>query len=838
MSRTINSKKKYLTISLAASALMGLFLIQKPTMVQAADEPQTEVVQTKQQTSVVQTNKQSDFDKNGQPIVEYYQDYDAKPNDDNWPKQSDYKDAAPVQFLGINDLHGNIDTTGTAYIGAKNYKNSGTAERLAGYLNNAENDFHRRTNTDGSTGNTFRVEAGDMVGASPAMSSLLQDEPTMKALKAMGITIGTLGNHEFDEGLDEFNRILTGGKPKEGQFNKLEEEYPHENSDITMVVSNVVTDAGKTPFDWKPYLVKSFNYKNHTYNVGFIGVVTTEMPSLTFDKNLRGYKILDEADTIAKYEKLLRSQGVNAIVVLAHTAAYNKYDKATKTTSLTGASVDILKKLYQQDPDNSVDLYIAAHSHWYTNGRVGHTKIVQADSYARAFDDVIGYLDPKTDDFVPGSLTTHVYPVLSAQEAEYLTKHPDPRHPSTDGLTYDENDPSVKRVHDIVENAQEITKQITDAPVGKGTESVSKEESSTNHESSVGNLVVDSELAAAKSKNLSADFAITNAGGVRAGLQVEKNGDILWKSAQAVQPFGNRLQINQVTGQQLIDLMNSQGGSRWYMISGGKVVYTDSSDADHPLKTVVIYDSKGQVVDPNKNYNLVVNNYLADSVPLLHGTKKVADLDVDTDAFINYIKEQGVVTAPKVDRKQYVTPEKAKEILAELDKQKNPVQPVNPSQPTQPVEPSQPAQADDEKTNISAVIYESHNWNIHLMDENGHYLNIYHKSNDNKQYRFDAKKVVNGRLLYRLAGTSYWMPADYTATTQETKLSGTVHLPLVTGHPRWKVRLLNSEGQYVDQYLSTRSNWKVFGVKVIRGMVCYRLGNQNQWIPAKYARFR
>ncbi len=43
-------------------------------------------------------------------------------------------------------------------------------------------------------GNTFRVEAGDMVGASPATSSLLQDEPTMKSLKAMNVNIGTLGN--------------------------------------------------------------------------------------------------------------------------------------------------------------------------------------------------------------------------------------------------------------------------------------------------------------------------------------------------------------------------------------------------------------------------------------------------------------------------------------------------------------------------------------------------------------------------------------------------------------------------------------------------------------------
>jgi 5'-nucleotidase len=835
MKRTITHKSKYLAVSLAASALLSLFLVQKSTTVQA---------DVNSQAQVVQTNKHADFDQNGQPTVEYYQDYDAKPNDDRWPNASDYSNDAPVQFLGINDVHGNIDTTGTAYLGARQYRNSGTAERLAGYLDNAEKDFQRRTNSTNATGNTFRVEAGDMVGASPAMSSLLQDEPTMKVLKAMGINIGTLGNHEFDEGLDEFNRILTGGKPKKGQFNQLEENYPHEASGITMVVSNVTTDAGKTPFNWVPYLIKSFNYGGHTYKVGFIGVVTTDMPSLTFDKNLKGYKILDEADTIAKYEKLLRQQGVNAIVVLAHTASFNKYDKATKKTSLTGASVDILKKLYQEDPDNSVDLYIAAHSHWYTNGRVGHTKIVQADSYSRAFDDVVGYLDPKTDDFVPGSLISHVYPVLSAEEAQYLTTHLDKKHPSTDGLTYDANDPSVKKVHDIVANAEAITQKITEAPIGKGTQSISKAENSQNHESQIGDLVVDSELATAKAKKLAADFAITNAGGVRAGLQVEANGDILWKSAQAVQPFGNRLQINQVTGQQLLDLMNSQGGSRWYMISGGKYVYTDSGNADHPLKSVVIYDSKGQAIDPKKNYNLVVSNYLADSVPLLHNTKKVADLGVDTDTFIDYIKSQKTIAAPQTDRKEYVTPEKAQEILAELARKNNnsqpsqPTQPTNPVEPTKPVKPSpsvKPEQPAIKKLKLTAVL-QGRQHKIRLMDEKGHYLKRYYKSG--KKLHFDAKKKVKGHYIYRLAGTDYWLAAGNLVTNKERKISGKVHLPLISGHPHWRVHLLNSKGRRVKQTLRTRSNWKVFGVKLIRGQVCYRLGNQNQWILGKYVRFR
>ena len=94
----------------------------------------------------------------------------------------------------------------------------------------------------------------------------------------------------------------------------------------------------------------------------------------------------------------MQNQGVNAIVVLAHTGA------STYKGKTSGEAVDILKKLYQIDPNNSVDLYVAAHSHQYANGTVGRTKIVQANKFSMAYDDAIGYIDPKTNDFVNGSL--------------------------------------------------------------------------------------------------------------------------------------------------------------------------------------------------------------------------------------------------------------------------------------------------------------------------------------------------------------------------------------------------------------------------------------------------
>ena len=280
----------------------------------------------------------------------------------DWSDLAKYQGYVPVQILGINDFHGGLSKTGTAQIGDQTYQNTGTAERLAGSLNQAESDFKAAN----PAGTTIRVEAGDMVGASPANSALLQDESTMHALKAMHIEYGTLGNHEFDEGLGEFNRIVIGGQPTK-QYNDAEMAYPHEASDINIITANVILKGTKTddnygeiPYGFQPYIIKKIHTSdNKVVKIGFIGIETTDLPILTLYDNYKDYEILDEAETIAHYEKILRNQGVNAIVVLAHTGV------ETKNGETKGTAVDIIQKLYQIDSDNSVDIYLARHSHQY-----------------------------------------------------------------------------------------------------------------------------------------------------------------------------------------------------------------------------------------------------------------------------------------------------------------------------------------------------------------------------------------------------------------------------------------------------------------------------------------
>ena len=276
-----------------------------------------------------------------------------------------------------------------------------------------------------------------MVGASPANSALLQDEPTVKAFNEMNFEYGTLGYHEFDEGLGEFSRIMKGEAPEPGKFNKIVDEYTHEASKQEVVIANLVDkETNEIPFGWKPYTIKEIPVNGKTAEVGFIEVVTTEFPNLVLRKNHEQFHVLDEAESIAKYAKVLNAQGVHAIAVLAHVAATSKNGIAK------GPAADMIKKLNEIYPKNSVDLVFAGHNHQYTNGLAGKTLIVQGTSQGKAYSDVWAVLDTDTGDFVT-TPTAKIIAVDSSKGKEKNTK-----------------------LQVIIDNANETVKKVTEAKIG------------------------------------------------------------------------------------------------------------------------------------------------------------------------------------------------------------------------------------------------------------------------------------------------------------------------------------------------------------------------------------
>ncbi|OJG26780.1 LPXTG-domain-containing protein cell wall anchor domain [Enterococcus caccae] len=525
----------------------------------------------------------------------------------------------PFQILGINDFHGALNTTGSFYDdNGKKFTNVGTAPLLAGYLNRAQEQFARAN----SGGQTLRVQAGDMVGASPASSGLLQDEPTIKVLNQMDFSVGTLGNHEFDEGLQEFNRIMLGKKPLDDPYGILT-AYPREASKTELVIGNVVKKGTEEiPFGWKPYTIKEVGTKNNKVKVGFIGVVTTEIPNLVLKEHYEAYDFLDEAETIAYYSSQLKNLGVNAIVVLAHIPATSKADK------VNGEAAEIINKVNNIYPENSVDAFFAAHNHQYTNGVVNKTRVVQSTAQGKGYIDLQGTLDPETNDFV------------DTPNAKVL-----PVDPTGDDV------PKIdEKVAETVKDAEERVAKVTNKKIGTAKENgaISREVNEAK-ESPLGNLITDGQVAMAQAKGIKADFAMTNNGGIRADLAVEENRDITWGSAQAVQPFGNIMQVVEMTGAQIEQVLNEQydeEGRYFLQISGLTYSFVKTGDENQPFKVHEMFKKDGTPLQSDQTYMVVINDFLfggGDGFSGFTGARLVNAIQPDTETFIGYIESKETV---------------------------------------------------------------------------------------------------------------------------------------------------------------------------------------------------
>jgi 2',3'-cyclic-nucleotide 2'-phosphodiesterase (5'-nucleotidase family) len=481
-----------------------------------------------------------------------------------------------VQLLGINDFHGQINTT--KMIGGKP---AGGAAYLGAYLRK-----HEAENPE----NTLMVHAGDAVGASAPASALLQDEPTIEIFNALGFDVGTLGNHEFDEGVDEMKRLIFGGEHEAtGDFG---------GADFPYVAANVVDEKTKRPI-LEPYVVQEVG----GVKVGFIGVVYSDTPDIVIPSGVKGISFTDETEAINKYAVELKEKGIESIVVLAHNPAYSDADGK----NAVGELIDIAK-----NADDEVDVLYAGHNHAFTNTTVDNKLIVQSYASGTAFSDIDLLINKKTGDIVKKS-------------AEVIT-------------TFHEGIKPDAEIETMVNGAYDKVKDQLNKVIGQAPNGISAD-ANENGEVPMGNLIADSMIA-----QTGTDFAFMNPGGIRAAIDT---GDITWEDAFTVQPFGNDLVTMDLTGAQVIELLNQQwvtGREKILQIAGLKVTYTskevEPGKFEGQVKDVLLADGTTKI-DPNATYSVTVNNFMAGGgdgyTVLLDGANKQVDI-TDLDALIKHIE--------------------------------------------------------------------------------------------------------------------------------------------------------------------------------------------------------
>ena len=238
-----------------------------------------------------------------------------------------------ITILGTSDMHGNI--WGFSYEDSKETDNNGMA-RLYTYIQQvrAENP------------NTILIDAGDDIQGTIMTDDIYnkipeEPHPVVAAMNYMGYDAMTLGNHEFNWGIDTMQKILS------------QAQFPVLAANVKDTSGGFVTGAGWT-------IVEKDGVK-----VAVIGVVTPDVP--IWDGGKEGVEACtyEAANTAVKNAIAEIGDGADVIVVSAHMGMYAEFDE-------DGGS-DSAQKILDDNPE--IDVLQVAHNHVVVSETQGDTVI-------------------------------------------------------------------------------------------------------------------------------------------------------------------------------------------------------------------------------------------------------------------------------------------------------------------------------------------------------------------------------------------------------------------------------------------------------------------------------
>ncbi|WP_270886856.1 bifunctional metallophosphatase/5'-nucleotidase [Pedococcus sp. 5OH_020] len=571
-----------------------------------------------------------------------------------------------IQLLSFNDFHGNLEPPGgssgrvllsdrykeqaTTTNGRTTYSvvpadqvNAGGAEYLATHLAEARKGHPY----------SLTVAAGDIVGASPLLSAAFHDEPTIESMNELGLDVTAVGNHEFDEGYKELQRLADGGCLPDGTGANNQDSCPGGKSfsgaDFPILAANVRYKAtGQTilPATW----VKNFKGAK----IGFIGMTLKDTPNIVTKSGVEGLEFTDEVQTANDLVPTLEAQGVKAIVVLLHqgatplrTASYaggpntkpasgleNRYDSACQAggglnpDESASPVISIAKRLSPQ-----IDMIISGHTHqpYVCNipDPAGQPRLVtSASSFGRLFTETNLTYDRRTQDVVRTSVDAA-------------------------NMVVTRDVPKDTAQTELIGTYKTLIAPIASRVLGTITSDITR---STNAggESPLGDLIADAQLAdpSVVTGGQTPTIAFMNPGGIRADLTVassswgEASGAVTFEEAFTVQPFNNYLVSLTMTGAQIKELLREQWGggsiaspntvtsSKILQVSQGfAYTYTNGTLGEVTLNGAPLVDSQ--------SYRVVTNNFLADGgdgfPAFTQGAGKyIGGLDID--AFASYLE--------------------------------------------------------------------------------------------------------------------------------------------------------------------------------------------------------
>ncbi|WP_155264304.1 bifunctional metallophosphatase/5'-nucleotidase [Sphingomonas segetis] len=514
-----------------------------------------------------------------------------------------------VQILAINDFHGNIETPPqpvsiTQADGTVLKARLGGAAQLASALEQARQGHPY----------SITVAAGDLIGASPLASAYFLDEPTIDAMSLLGLSLASVGNHEFDKGSAELVRMQQGGCEKHTTRVPCRLE-PFAGARFQYLAANVQRGDGATLFP--ATAIKQVG----PIKIGFIGETLQGTGSIVSPAGVAGLHFADEAATANALVPKLKAAGADTIVLLIHQGG--GVPDSFEEQGCNGIAGDILPILDKLDP--AITTVVSGHTHQAyacTLQRGGAARLLtSAGRYGILYTDLRLSFDPVSRRMI-GERAVNV-PVTGAVGSDSQVAALVARYVIA-------SKPAAERVVGHLE-----------APATKSEE---------NGESPVADLIADAQLAATKGSNRgNADLSFINSGGVRTDLVPRADGRVTYGQIFALEPFGNTLVVRTLTGAQLKSLLehqfDAQGLRPSVLVPSANFHF--AYDLSKPLgEHIVAMRLDGKPIDPNGRYRVVVNSFLAsggDGYTMLTEGADTFDAGLDLDAL-----EEWLATNPQV----------------------------------------------------------------------------------------------------------------------------------------------------------------------------------------------
>lgn len=552
---------------------------------------------------------------------------------------------APVhlQLVAFNDFHGNLEpphlaisapATGTATVPVP--------AGGAAYFASAVRALRARNP------NTVVVAAGDLVSASPPVSSLFLDEPTIAVANAIGLDFNAVGNHEFDRGAAELLRLQHGGCEKHTVREPCAIDRPFPGARFQYLAANVLRPDGSTLLPATG--MKTFDTPSGPVRIGFIGMTLRGTPVLVSPTGVAGLRFADEATTANALVPRLKAQGADVIVLLIHqggttTGGYD--DKSCP--GLTGDILPIVRRL-----DPAIEVVVSGHTHRaYICNVAGRDPqrpmlLTSAGQYGTLLTSIDITFDPGSRRVVARSADNVI---VQGEGFLGASGHRIDTTPLYPGFA---RDPAVEA---IVARYAAAAAPLVQRVVGRAAASITREATASG-EQALGDLVADAHLAATRAPDQGgAQLALTNPGGVRADLLVPAGGGpVTYGQLFTAQPFGNTLVVKTLTGAQLKAVLEQNG----YGAKPTPRVLLPSSnfsyryDARRPAGSrVLAMQLDGEPIEPARSYRVAMNSFLAaagDGYEVFTEATAPTGGVLDIDALEAFFAGQGTVQPPATTR--------------------------------------------------------------------------------------------------------------------------------------------------------------------------------------------